>query len=87
MSAVIFFDMDGDRRIERSSRRSRVLLLRDLESYTGRLADAAAKARLCQPLERHHALQEASALVEGPMPVGAGSSRSVGMGFRSALAS
>ena len=87
MPAVIFFDMDGDRRIERLARRSRVPLLWDLESYTGRLASAAAKARLCQPLERRHALREASALVEGPTPVGAGTARSAGMGFRSASVS
>ena len=87
MPAVIFFDMDGDRRIERLARQSGVLLLWDLENYTGRLADAAVKTGLRQPLEQRHALREASALIEGPMPVGAGSSRSSRMGFRSASAS
>ncbi len=49
-SALAFFDMDGDRRIERLARRSRVLLLWDLESYNRRLADAAAGSRQAYPL-------------------------------------
>ncbi len=71
-SALALFDMDPDRRIERLARRSRVPLLWDLEGYTGRLADAAARAGLRQPLERWQALEEISALIEGAAPVGAG---------------
>ena len=71
-SALALFDMDPDRRIERLARRSRVPLLWDLEGYTGRLADAAARAGLRQPLERWQALEEASALIGGAAPVGAG---------------
>ena len=73
--ALACLDMDTDRRIERLARRSRVPLLWDLEGYTGRLADAAARAGLRQPLERWQALEEISALIEGAAPVGAGPSR------------
>ena len=73
--ALVFFDMDPDRRIERLAWRDHVPLLWDLECYTKRLADAAAGAGLRQPLERWQALEEASALIGGAAPAGASSSR------------
>ena len=85
--ALALFDMEPDRRIEGLARQSRVPLLWDLEGCTGRLAAAATRAGLRQPLERRLALEEISALVEGATPVGAGPSRRRRMGFRSASAS
>ena len=85
--ALALFDMEPDRGIEGLARRSRVPLLWDLEGYTGRLADAATRAGLRQPLERRAALEEISALIEGAAPVGAGPSRRRRLGFRSASAS
>ena len=84
--ALALFDMDPDRmdpdrRIDGLARRSRVPLLWDLEGYTGRLADAAARAGLRQPLERRAVLAEISALIEGAAPVGAGPSRQRRLAF------
>ena len=72
--ALALFDMDPGRRIERLAWRDHVPLLWDLECYTKRLADAAARAGLRQPLERWQALEEISVLIEGAAPVGAGPS-------------
>ena len=85
--ALALFDMDPDRRIEGLARRSRVPLLWDLEGCTGQLADAAAGVGLRQPLERRQVLAEISALIEGAAPVGAGTSRPPGIGFRAAPSS
>lgn len=87
MPAVVFFDMNPDRRIDRLARRSRVLPLCRLEGYARRLADVTAAGGFSQPLERRQVLEETSILIEGGTPVGAGSSRSARMGFRSASAS
>ena len=84
MSALVLFDTDPDRRIERLARRNRVPLLWDLESCAVQLADAAIGGRLRQPLERWQALAEISALMEGVNMVGAVPSRKPRMGFRSA---
>ena len=84
--ALVLFDTDPDRRIERLARRGRILLLWDLEGCTGRLADAAAGYRLHQPLERWQALAEIAALMEDIDTVGAVPSRKHQLGFRSALA-
>ncbi len=85
--ALVLFDTDPDRRIERLARRSHVMLLWDLERCTGSLADAAAGGRLRQPLDRWQALEEISALMEGIDTVGAVPSRKPQMGFRSSSAS
>ena len=85
--ALALFDTDPDQGIERLARQTRVPLLWDLEGYTGRLADAAARAGLRQPLERRQVLAEISALIEGAAPVGAGPSRQRRPGFRSASGS
>ena len=72
--ALAFFDMERDRRIERLVRRRRVLLLWDLEPYTGKLAEAATDARFRQPLDKPLALEEISALLEEAPSVAAGHS-------------
>ena len=82
--ALALFDMEPDRRIEGLARRSRVPLIWGIEGYTGRLADAAGRAGLGQPLERRAVLEEISALIEGAAPVGAGPARQRRLGFRSA---
>ena len=85
--ALALLDADPDRRIEGLARRSRVPLLWDLEGCTGRLAAAAAGVGLRQPLGRRQVLAEVSALIEGAAPVGAGTSRPPGIGFRAAPSS
>ena len=85
--ALVLFDTDPDRRIERLARRSHVMLLWGLERCTGSLADAAAGYRFRQPLDRWQALAEISALMEGIDTVGAVPSRKPQMGFRSSSAS
>ena len=85
--ALVLFDTDPDRRIERLARRSHVMLLWGLERCTGSLADAEAGGRLRQPLDRWQALEEISALMEGIDTVGAVPSRKPQMGFRSSSAS
>ena len=64
--ALVLFDMEGDRRIERLARRRRIPLLWNLERYTDTLADAAAGSRHRQSLDRSQALAEISALVGDP---------------------
>ncbi len=61
--ALALLDMERDRRMERIARRSGVPLLRSLEGYTGRLAEATTGTRSCQSLERSQVLAQISALV------------------------
>ena len=76
--ALVLFDMEGDRRIERLARRRRIPLFWNLEHYTGTLAGVATGIRLGQSLERSQALEEISVLVGDPASVGVRSSRAGG---------
>ena len=81
--ALVLFDMEGDRRIERLARRRRIPLLWNLNRYTRTLADAATGARLGQALEKSQALEEIAVLVEDPPSVSVRSSRTGGRRSRS----
>ena len=76
--ALVFFDMERDRGMERLASRSRVPLLWDLEGYTARLAGAAIDPHFRQPLEHSQATAEISALLERSTPVGVRISRARG---------
>ena len=82
--ALVLFDMEGDRRIERLARRRRIPLLWNLERYTGTLADAASGSRHRQSVDRPQALEEISALVGDPPSASAGSSRAGGLRYQPA---
>ena len=83
--ALVLFDTDPDRRIERLARRSHIPLLWGLERCTGKLAEAGYRFR--QPLDRWQALAEISVLMEGIDTVDSVPSRKPQMGFRSSSAS
>ena len=68
--ALPLFDTNPDRRIEPLARHGCIPLVWDLESYTGKVTDAAAGDRLRQPLERWQALAKVSAFTEGTAPAG-----------------
>ena len=73
--ALALLDMERDRKVERLAHRSGVPLLRNLEGYTGRLAEGATGARARQSLERNRVLEEMSALAYYSPPVGVRSFR------------
>ena len=65
--ALVFFDMNRDRRMEGLASRERIPLLWALEGYTARLAEANTGPHFRQPLQRDLALAEISALLERPV--------------------
>ena len=82
--ALVLYDMERDRRIERTALQSRVPLLWDLERYTAVLAGSETGARFRQPLEKRTALEEIAALMEDSAHAGAVPARDIGRRFRSA---
>lgn len=85
--AVASFNMTNDRRIERLARQCRVPVLWDLANCNRKLARAAVAAGVRQPLTKHQALREVSALIERWTPAGTGLHRPATMDFQSASAS
>ena len=72
--ALVFPDMERDRRMERLASWSSLPLLWTLDRYTARLAETAIDPHFRQSLEKSLALAEMSALVESSA-AGAGSFR------------